>query len=370
MKRRIYLENTYPDRGIIKHLGGAIYDSQKKQWWIPSSIDKKPYKKWLPSDYIYKFRIYLNVPSSDDAEVQIAGALWDEREEGYWIDGHVEREAFRKWLPRKYHPDHKPPYLAINMIPNASHGLNLHKAFLPKSQWDKLRHTVYRNAGNRCEICGSKGSRSIECNEHWVFEGLDSDDKCKIQRLERLEALCFECHTCVHMGRTIRAGDSPRAINHLREINDWDAVTCEEHDREARREWESRDRYKWDFDLSLIKAYGIHSVVIDLKNTKALETRIHGVDIKYLSTARLPHIPSINAVRSESESQNKAKPYHHKSKHCEGIIQRFWLPLSLLMGILLAAKPLGLASWILDNISMGTRYIYQYIKQLRQFTRS
>jgi hypothetical protein len=48
--------------------------------------------------------------------------------------------------------------------------------------WDRLRHQVTAEAGNRCEICGGRGRRwPVECHEVWHY-----DDTTKIQRLERL----------------------------------------------------------------------------------------------------------------------------------------------------------------------------------------
>jgi hypothetical protein len=67
---------------------------------------------------------------------------------------------------------------------------------VPKAVWDRLRRQVAADVGQRCEICGGRGWRwPVECHERW-----DYDDDRKIQRLERLVALCPACHEAKHAG--------------------------------------------------------------------------------------------------------------------------------------------------------------------------
>ena len=65
-----------------------------------------------------------------------------------------------------------------------------------KAVSNRLRHQVAADAGDRCEICGARGRRwPVECHETW-----DYDDDRKIQRLQRLVALCPACHEVKHAG--------------------------------------------------------------------------------------------------------------------------------------------------------------------------
>src|SRR5207302_1396445 len=79
--------------------------------------------------------------------------------------------------------------LTVELVPSSCWYTNV-RSHVPKTVWDRLRRQVAAEAGNRCEICGGRGRRwPVECHEVWEY-----DDDEKIQRLQRLVALCPACH--------------------------------------------------------------------------------------------------------------------------------------------------------------------------------
>jgi hypothetical protein len=121
------------------------------------------------------------------------------------------------------------------------------RSFLPRSDWNRLRHAVYRVAGNHCERCGGTGSKGgvppwpLEAHEIWNYQDTEKNH----QRLEGLLALCPNCHAKEHrendshagrigvgharatpVGKAERAKDgSGRVIGNYIEV-DWDGLTA------------------------------------------------------------------------------------------------------------------------------------------------
>src|SRR5207237_726980 len=116
------------------------------------------------------------------------------------------------------------------------------------------RRQVAANAGNRCEICGGRGQRRpVECDEMWEY-----DDDRKIQRLERLIALCPACHEVKHAGLASKRGRLSAVIAHLAEVNGWSSEDAEVYLEAVFEIWAARSRYQWALDISLLRnCYGI-----------------------------------------------------------------------------------------------------------------
>jgi hypothetical protein len=75
--------------------------------------------------------------------------------------------------------------LTVELVPSTCWYTNV-RSNVSKAVWDRLRRRVAAEAGKRCEICGGRGRRwPVECHEVWHY-----DDATKVQRLERLVALC------------------------------------------------------------------------------------------------------------------------------------------------------------------------------------
>lgn len=111
-------------------------------------------------------------------------------------------------------------------------------------------------AGEVCEVCGAQtytdsgSKRRPDCHELWIFEHRDGSN---IQRLDRLIALCPDCHRAQHIGSAKVNGETELVISKLREVNGW---TTEQATLEMNRAWaecECRERYRWDLDLSALR---------------------------------------------------------------------------------------------------------------------
>ena len=103
--------------------------------------------------------------------------------------------------------------LNFELVPDGCWKQNL-RAILSKKQWDFLSKDVKRKANGRCMICGKKTTR-LEAHEKWSY-----DEKNAIQKLENVVAICKDCHSVIHIGRTQLFGDEERAEKHFMKVND------------------------------------------------------------------------------------------------------------------------------------------------------
>lgn len=83
-------------------------------------------------------------------------------------------------------------------------------------------------------------------------EILSYDEKSKIQKLEKLLALCPECHTCKHFGLATMRGLREDATLHLMKVNDISREDAEIHIAEEFRIWEHRNTIQWSLDISKV----------------------------------------------------------------------------------------------------------------------
>jgi hypothetical protein len=140
----------------------------------------------------------------------------------------------------------------VQLVPATSFGQNL-RALLTAAQWDTLRRQVYRAARYRCDVCGGRGpDHPVECHEYWAYY-----DETHVQRLDRLVALCPDCHEVAHIGHARTKGRDRAARNHLAEVNGWTGSQVDGHLSRAFATWERRSRHDWRLDLGVLRAYGI-----------------------------------------------------------------------------------------------------------------
>ena len=83
--------------------------------------------------------------------------------------------------------------LNIELVPEPLWGKSLAKT-LKRSEWDRVRRTVYQRQGFKCGICGAEGR--LLCHEVWSY-----DDENHVQTLVGFKAVCNNCNNCIHMGR-------------------------------------------------------------------------------------------------------------------------------------------------------------------------
>ncbi|MBP5308297.1 MAG: HNH endonuclease [Clostridia bacterium] len=102
--------------------------------------------------------------------------------------------------------------LGFELVPDGCWADNL-RTHLPKGVWDILRRKVYEKSGYTCEICGAK-PRYLDAHEKWSY-----DEKNRIQKLEKVMAVCRPCHEVIHINRTFLKGNEVRASEHFMKVN-------------------------------------------------------------------------------------------------------------------------------------------------------
>ena len=126
--------------------------------------------------------------------------------------------------------------LEINLVPADLHFVNL-RAYYSKPEWDIIRKKVYDRAHHRCEICGGVGkTHKVEAHEEWSY-----DPETRLATLERLTALCPNCHEVKHFGFAVVSGHEDRALAHLCKINNLSIEEGEEQVQAAFAKWDERN---------------------------------------------------------------------------------------------------------------------------------
>jgi len=139
--------------------------------------------------------------------------------------------------------------LNFEVIPDGCWGYNL-RTVLPKKLWDFLKKDVKEKADGKCEICGRKTHR-LEAHERW-----DYDVEKGIIKLVDIVAVCKDCHSVIHIGRTQLVGDIERAEKHYMKVNGCNYAKFREDLGKANlRHAELNKVSEWAMDISFLKKY-------------------------------------------------------------------------------------------------------------------
>jgi hypothetical protein len=142
--------------------------------------------------------------------------------------------------------------LTIELVPSSTWYNNVRSAVTP-AEWDKIRRQVYRQANNKCEICGGKGPKwPVECHEVWEY-----DDEANTQTLVKMIALCPNCHAVKHIGRTSVSGDLEAAIKHLCTVNGWSRNEAKMYIEASFEVWAMRSNKEWTVNIQALNDYGV-----------------------------------------------------------------------------------------------------------------
>lgn len=140
--------------------------------------------------------------------------------------------------------------LTVELVPDTCWYTNV-RSNVTRAEWEKCKRFVKKRSGERCEICGGRGSRyPVDCHEVWSYDNL-------VQRLEGLIALCPRCHEVKHLGRAEATGNLERAVTHLQRVNGWDDDTTYEYVVAAFARWRYRSQFRWTLDISWLETLGI-----------------------------------------------------------------------------------------------------------------
>jgi hypothetical protein len=149
-----------------------------------------------------------------------------------------------------------PGQLRCSLLPFTTWGSNLLGIF-SREQWDALRIPVCTAAGNVCEVCAaavhmdSGRPRRPDCHELWTFH---HDGARRVQRLDRLIALCPDCHRAQHIGLAGINGESELVIAKLRAVNNWTRQQASQEMDRAEAAYVHREGHSWDLDLSALRS--------------------------------------------------------------------------------------------------------------------
>ena len=148
------------------------------------------------------------------------------------------------------HSKHK---LTIELVPHTVWHSNLRSA-VPEI-WDEIRHTSYRLAWNRCEICGDTGKNQgyehdVECHEIWEYI-----DETKTQNLVGIVSLCPHCHKVKHAGLAGVNGELDIVYKQLCKVNDMSWREAIKYLHKAEGVWSKRNLHVWETNIDYIYKY-------------------------------------------------------------------------------------------------------------------
>ena len=207
-------------------------------------------------------RIWLEVPYGEKDAAKAAGARWDGTERA-WFAPRPGMVALQRWIGRAPLSQTLPgedrsfgSELFVDLVPSTCWFTNV-RSCIDRRDWDRLRHMVYRRAGNKCEACGAErdpgAGRWLEAHERWRYH-----EAKRVQQLARIICLCTFCHEATHFFFTAEVrGHRHRVLQQLMDVNGWSVDIAEQHVRTAYKDWERRSVTYWSLDLSILTNVGI-----------------------------------------------------------------------------------------------------------------
>jgi len=262
-----YLHVPYGENSYAKEMG-ATFDRNMRLWHTRKS------KVELTSRWGL---VYLDVPFSEKEEAKSLGAHFDPRRRLWHVPQSLQaavqrwqRKAFALVCEDRSFGGHQ---LFVDMVPSTCWFSNA-RTCLSSHDWERIRQHVYERVDYRCETChvdcgrlrcadGSEAPR-LESHERWHF-----DAQSRIQRLERLVALCHHCHEATHMKLADTRGRGHAAREHLQRVTGMSPEEVEAHVAEAYRIWGERSRHQWELDLSLLSESGFELLDVPDKARRA-----------------------------------------------------------------------------------------------------
>lgn len=143
--------------------------------------------------------------------------------------------------------------LYVDLIPNSCWFTNVRFCVEP-SDWNKIRKKVYSRINYICECCYVNCIEKkipLEAHERWNY-----DYSTSTQKLVRLIGLCKPCHQSTHIGYAKIIGKEEEALEHLKNVRNFNLEEVKEHVDIAYAIWNERNQYEWNLDLSLITVNG------------------------------------------------------------------------------------------------------------------
>ncbi len=139
--------------------------------------------------------------------------------------------------------------LKIELVPDGCWYSNL-RAVLSAKEWNYIKAKAKERAGGKCAICGKK-TNYLDAHEQWSY-----DEKKGVQKLIGIIAVCKDCHSVIHIGRTSLVGNIEKAENHYLKVNGATYAEYRAALKKANEEHRRRNEVsEWSLDISYLKDY-------------------------------------------------------------------------------------------------------------------
>ncbi len=139
--------------------------------------------------------------------------------------------------------------LNFELVPDGCWYSNL-RTILSKEQWSFLKDDAKARAKGKCVICGKKTNK-LEAHEQWNY-----NIKNSTQILKGVIAICPDCHSVIHIGRTALKGDEEHAENHFMKVNNCSYVEYRKALGKANEYHQKLNAVsEWKIDLSWLKRF-------------------------------------------------------------------------------------------------------------------
>ncbi len=139
--------------------------------------------------------------------------------------------------------------LEFELVPDGCWYSNL-RSILSSKQWEFLKKDAKMRSGGKCAICGLKTAK-LEAHEKWSY-----DEKTQTQKLVDIIAVCKDCHSVIHIGRTQLKGNEIKAENHYMKVNNCSYAEYRNALGKANEEHQKRNLIpEWKIDLTFLKRY-------------------------------------------------------------------------------------------------------------------
>ena len=134
--------------------------------------------------------------------------------------------------------------LNFELVPDGCWYSNLRSLLSPK-QWNIIKKYTKEKYNGKCAICG-KETNQLDSHERWSYN-IDNG----VQKLEDIIAVCKDCHSVIHIGRTQLKGDIVRAENHYMKVNNCSYAEYRYNLGKANEEHKKMNKIsEWKLDLT------------------------------------------------------------------------------------------------------------------------
>lgn len=154
--------------------------------------------------------------------------------------------------------------LSFQLVPSTSWYINL-RSILPN--WAEISSKV--RSTTQCDICGQK-SNALEAHEVWEY-----DDVHSLQKLQRVIAVCRDCHQSIHIGYSLVSGKYNEAIAHYIKVNQIPDYVAKVDEEVAFSVWNKRCTHNWKIDKKQITDTILHQLGITCDFGKSTNGRFY-----------------------------------------------------------------------------------------------